>query len=863
MDSLTRSEAQERAGLLSHVEYDVRLDLTTSVTDQESFESETTARFHCRAPGASTFIDLLASAVRSAVLNGENLSLDAFTGTRICLANLQEVNELRVVATCRYQNTGMGMHRFRDPVDGNVYLYTQFESFAAHQVYPCFDQPDLKGTFTFSVRVPETFEVVSNTPVTSKTQESVCVWTFAKTPLLSPYVTAIVAGPYYQVRDQYQNVELSLYCRQSLAPYLESDELFAITKQGLAFFEARFGYPYPFETYAQSFVPEFRFGAMENVACVTFADTYFLFRSKVTERRRQDRALTILHEMAHMWFGDLVTMRWWDDLWLNESFATLMGYFALAGGTRFTNAWVSFAAGEKAWAYRQDQLPTTHPITADIPDTESVDLYFDGISYAKGAAVLRQLVARVGETAFFHGVQTYFRRYAYGNADLAGFLASFEEIPADDLARWAREWLETAGVNTLHVEFTAIDAGELNATPAPIERISGQRRFAAVQVRQEAPQNWPTLRSHRLAIGLYDTAPEGLVRRRQVELDLNGASTAVPALVGEPTPALVLPNDGDLTYAKIRLDADSLTTITHRLKEIGDDLARALCWSATWEAIRDAELATRDFVPIVLNNISGESDIGIAERLLSQARSAILVYGDPANRDNALASLADAALASLDAAVPASDRQLVWARTFIAAARRGQHVEILRDLLDRNLRFEGLAVDTDLRWQIVRALTAVGADGEEFIDAELRRDPTDEGQRHAATARAAMPTALAKARAWATVVDDPQVKLATARAIMGGFQRHEQASLLSPYVGRYFTTLGRAWQEHGPEFGLTFAEQMYPRVVADETVVRATDEYLAGDAVVPPIRRLLLEGKDDVLRILQARGCDTARGLVR
>ncbi len=581
-DNLTRAEAQERASMLSELSYDVDVDLTG---EGDTYASTTVIRFSAQA-GAATFVDLDATAVRELTLNGEAVPLDAFDAdrSRITLPAVAARNELRVVADCAYQHTGVGLHRFDDPTDGNRYLHTQFEPYDAHRVFACFDQPDLKGTFDLAVTAPEGWTVVSNNPVAKRegAEQNAVRWRYETTPVISTYLVAIVAGAYHVVEERHGGVGMALYCRESLAQYLDADEIFTVTRQGLDFFEAEFGYPYPFEKYDQLFVPEFNFGAMENPGCITFNEGY-IFRSRVTDASFENRAGTILHEMAHMWFGDLVTMYWWDDLWLNESFATYMGNDAVARATRFSDAWARFAAGTKGWALVQDQLPTTHPISADIVDTDAVRLHFDGITYAKGASVLKQLVAWVGRDAFAEGVRRYFRRHEWANAGLADFLGALEETSGRDLSAWAEEWLQTAGVNTIRASFTTASDS------------IGDGVYTSFSLEQAGEP----LRSHRLAVGLYDLGDEGLTRRRRVELDVVGTSTDVVDLVGERAADLVLVNDDDLAYTKIRLDERSLDTLEAHLSDIVDPLARNLCWSATWDMVRDAELATRRFVALV------------------------------------------------------------------------------------------------------------------------------------------------------------------------------------------------------------------------------------------------------------------------
>jgi aminopeptidase N len=541
-----------------------------------------------------------------------------------------------------------------------------------------------------------------------------------------------------------------------------------------------------------------------------------------------------------MWFGDLVTMRWWDDLWLNESFATFMSVLAQVEATRFKNGWVTFANQYKAGARRQDQLPTTHPIAADIPDIESVYLNFDAITYNKGACVLRQLVAYVTQDTFLRGVQRYIKQRQYSNASLADFLSDIEAGSGRDLKAWSKLWLETAGLNTLR--------------PLPT---SESETIGSLSIKQEAPPEFPTIRPHRLAVGLYDRKSGRLQLRRRVELDVAGEDTPVKDFDGERLADLLLVNDLDLTYAKIRLDERSLRTATEHLAELADPLARAITWAALWDMLRDAELPARRYLPLILKNIHGETDIGVVQDLLAQAVSAIFVYGDPANQDVALKTLADHALRALDDAPAGSDYQLAWAHAFISAARSPEHLSVVRGLLDGIKVFTGLKIDTDLRWAIVNALAGVGQD-DGLIDAELKRDPTDEGQRYAAASRAARPTAEAKEQVWASLMEDLTLPLATMRSMMRGFHRFDQRRVLEAYAARYFQSLANVWKERDIEIGLAFARMMYPSVVVDDHTIKVTDQYLARENVPGPVRRVLLEAKDSMQRAMRARAVDSA-----
>ncbi|PRH76796.1 aminopeptidase N, partial [Streptomyces solincola] len=582
LENLTREEARERAALLSVDGYEVALDLRSAVgegggEEPRTFRSVTTLRFTCAAPGADSFADLIAPSVHSVVLNGRELDpAEVFDGARITLPGLAEQNTLVVDARCAYSRTGEGMHRFVDPEDGEVYLYTQYEPADARRVFANFEQPDLKAPYRFTVTAPEGWSVWGNGAEESREGG---VWRFAGTAPISTYITCVVAGPYHHVTDVYRRdgieIPLGAMCRRSLARHFDADDVFLITKQGFDFFHDNFDYPYPFGKYDQAFVPEYNLGAMENPGLVTFREEY-VYRGKVTRAAYERRANVILHEMAHMWFGDLVTMVWWDDLWLKESFADFMGSFVLAEATRFTDSWVTFANSRKSWAYRADQLPSTHPITADIRDLEDAKLNFDGITYAKGAAVLKQLVAYAGREAFFEGARRYFKRHAYGNTRLEDLLAVLEETSGRDMRAWSRSWLETTGVNAL----------------TPLVTCDAEGRITELAVEQDGE----VLRPHRAAVGLYRLDGGELVRYARAEADVTGARTVVAGLAGERRPDLVLVNDDDLTYCKIRFDERSLETLRGHLGALSDPLARALCWSALWNMTRDALMPARDFV---------------------------------------------------------------------------------------------------------------------------------------------------------------------------------------------------------------------------------------------------------------------------
>jgi len=863
-DNLLRTEAVRRAELVRDVTYDVILDLTG---DEHTFLSDTTIGFAGGdgADGAELFLDLISKEVTAVTIDGENRNPeDLVDGTRVRLGGLTPApsgrHEVRVVARCAYEHTSKGLHRFVDPADQRVYLHSQFEPFDAHRMFACFDQPDLKAPFKLTVTAPADWEVISNMAAASSPSEAdgSKKWEFPPTPRISTYLTALVGGPYHSVHQSHQvagtqqTIDLGIYCRQSLAEHLDHDDIFLITRQGFDFFTKTFDYPYPFGKYDQLFVPEFFAGAMENPGCVTFTESY-VFRGKITELHREGRAGTILHEMAHMWFGDLVTMRWWDDLWLNESFATYMGNLSLAEGTRFTDAWASFASGTKAGAYAQDQLPSTHPISADIVDTDSLKLHFDGITYNKGASVLRQLAAWVGREPFEEALRGYFRRHEFDNATLADFLDALEGPSGRSLDGWSKEWLETSGVNTFRLELETEGEGD-------------EERYTSVVLRQSAAEDYPTLRSHRAAVGLYRLTGEGpnansggfLRLDRRVELDVVGAETVVKEMEGERAADLAVVNDGDLAYAKVRLDPRSMETLVHHMAGIEDQLTRSICWSAAWDMVRDAELATGQFVELVSSHVHAESDLRIALQTLGQATSAAHSYGDPAKVPAYRAKLARTAWDLLQKTAAGSDAQARWAAAWIGSIEQPADLAIARGWLEGAAVPTGLGIDVDLRWSIVMAAARAGSDDAvELIDAEKARDATDIGARRALAARAARPSVEAKEEAWNLAVDNTEAPVITVRAVLGGgFHQVGQEDALVPFVERYPDAFDKVWanRDHDVATGLT--SMLFPMTVIDDVTVEMADRLLSRSDIDPSARRVLVESKDRLERALRARNAD-------
>ena len=844
--NLTRAEAAERARIISVESYHVDLDLTG---DPETFRARTTVTFDAEA-GAHTFIDAITASVDSVTLNGTFLDpAKVSDGERIDLPDLAEHNELVVDSRMYYMNTGEGLHRFVDPVDEQVYLYTQFEVADTRRMFPVFEQPDLKATFQFAVTAPADWDVVSNqpTPEPFPVADGVARWEFSPTPVISCYITALIAGPYVKTTDSLvssdgRTIELGLFARRSLFEYVDAEEMFEVTKQGFEFFESQFGVSYPFEKYDQLFVPQFNAGAMENAGAVTFVESY-VFRSKPAQARVERRAITVLHELAHMWFGDLVTMRWWNDLWLNESFAEYMSTLACAQNTRYTNAWTTFAAGEKSWGYEQDQLPTTHPIKAEIPDLEAVLVNFDGITYAKGASVLKQLVAWVGQEEFMAGLNRYFDKHAWSNTELSDLMVELEAASGRDLTDWSARWLETAGVNTLVPQVEADDDGVITS----------------FRIEQLGQDGHPTLRPHRVAVGFYDHREDtGLLSRTfRVELDVDGEFTDVPQLVGRELPDLVLLNDDDLAYAKIRLDECSLATATTHLGDFEESLPRSLVWAAAWDSVHDGVSPARGYVDLVLSNVGHETDSTAVQVQLRQLDVALDRYLAPEHADEVRARAADTLWDLTAAAEAGSDHQWQFFRAFLRRACTEAHFDRIEGFFDGGVP-EGIELDTDTRWAVLIALVAAGRKGAEDVDRALAEDNTETGAIAAATARAAIPTPEAKAEAWRLVVTEGALPNSQQQAAIAGFFRVHDDALVTPYSSRYFDAVTGVWTERTHELAQQIAVGLFPRAVGQDTVDAAQAFLDRLDPALSGLRRIVLERQDAARRAVRAQAVDAA-----
>lgn len=847
-ENLTRQEAQSRSSMLKVSSYEIDLDLTSV---GESFPTATKVTFSCSKPGADSFIDAITTSVLSVRLNG--LDLDPATvadGTRITLPNLQAENTLEIKATAKYMNTGEGLHRFVDPVDNETYLYTQFEVPDSRRVFAVFEQPDLKATFQFNITAPSNWKVVSNQPspppVPLKNDPAKSIWCFEPTPIIPSYITAIIAGPYFETRSELISsngkvIPLGVFSRASLSQYLDADYIFEKTRQGFAFFEKEFNYPYPFEKYDQLFVPEFNAGAMENAGAVTFTESY-VFRGKVTDAIRERRVVTILHELAHMWFGDLVTMKWWNDLWLNESFAEYASTLATAEATEWNHAWTTFTALEKSWAYRQDQLLSTHPIVAEINDLDDVLVNFDGITYAKGASVLKQLVAWVGQEQFMAGVASYFKKHAYGNTELSDLLTELEQQSGRELKTWSKKWLETAGVNTLYPDIEESPSGEISS----------------FKIRQTATAEHPTLRPHRMVIGFYDLVDGVLSRVHRLELDIDGALTEVKELVGLKRPDLVLLNDEDLAYAKIRFDEKSWQCAIENLGKFENSLARTLVWGSAWDSTRDAESVAQDFIKLVLGNIAKEDQSTTMLTLLRQLVTTAYFYVAPENREKVISEIGTGLLNLARQAAAGSDAQLQFVKFFAQFANTGELLDALSDIRSGKEVLAGLKIETDLDWELLTGLVVGSRASESEIAEALSKDNTSNGQKAAVGARAALPTAKDKQAAWNLLTQSHELSNVLVDSASLGFVRVQNAELLSPYVDQYFENSLRIWQDYTFKIAEYLIENLYPLPLASEELSRKTQSWIDKPEIteIPALRRIFIEAKSNVDRALQAQQRD-------
>jgi aminopeptidase N len=833
-DVLTRDEARRRATQVSNVEY--VLDITLAAK-APTYRGSVVITFDSN--GDPTFLDFRGKTIERFRVSGVEVA-PRRDGHRIVLPADQlrsGANRIEIEYENEFDHQGDGFHQFIDPEDDQEYIYSNFEPFEAHRLFPCFDQPDLKASYTLTVTAPTAYTVISNAAAEANADagSGLTRHRFKKIGPFSTYLFALVVGNYHRASTMHGDIEVGFYCRTSMAKHLDTDELFEVTGQGLDFFGDFFGVSYPWGKYDQLFVPEFNAGAMENVGCVTHNE-FMVFRDPPTRAQRRERAEVILHEMAHMWFGDLVTMRWWDDLWLNESFATYMAYLCLDEATKFTTAWQDFNAGMKNWAYRQDQLITTHPISADIADTDQTFLNFDGITYAKGASVLRQLAAAIGPEGFREGMRRYFRDYAYGNTDLRQFLGSLEQGSGKDLGEWARLWLETASLNTLSATWEA----------------DGDR-LTSLKVLQTAPAHYPTIRPHRLDLGLL-RLDDGHVVTDVIPASVDAAEHEVPVPAATPTPGLVLPNINDLAYAKVALDRESVEFARANMERIDDALTRQLLWSSFWQMVRDQQLKSLDYLAFVREKLPLETDSELVSAVLGLAVSALDRYVPDSLREAEGHALFQTTFDALQK-TSSPDDTITWARAAIGSAMTAEDVTTLGKLVDGQIAVPQLELDQDMRWTIAIKHVIHGLAGaQERVKAEAELDPTDRGQRAQLQAEVSVPDPAVKEAAWARFSGEGYGSLYLTRAAMSGFHWWKQREMLAPYTDRFFAAIEGVFRDRDKEFASTFFRALYPSYRVNQDLLARTRDLLArNEGKNAILERAAKEAIDELERAIACR----------
>jgi aminopeptidase N len=777
---ITRAASAERARLLRVDSYDVALDFTRG---PEIFGSVSRIRFDCAEPGAATHVDLVARAVHEITLNGVRLDAPYVDG-RIALPALTGRNELTVVADCAYTASGTGMHRGDE---GGTFIYGKLAQAYARTAYACFDQPDLKAEFTFTVKAPPEWAVLSNQPLYSseRCDADSRTFRFLRTPRLPSFTTTVVAGNYHVERESYKEIPLELACRPELAADLDARALFDLTGKGLDFYASWLGAPYPYAKYGQVFVPELSCLASEDAGCVLISEQ-LLFRSGTNAAMDELRTNVVLHEMAHMWFGDLVTQEWWDDLWLSESFAEFCGSFAGQQLGLSPQAWSVFSVREKIPAFAQDQLPSAHPVASGAATVSEAIANFDGISYAKGASVLRQLAAYVGEENFTAGLRDYIARHAYGNATLADLIAAMAASSGKDAKAWSRAWLETSGPSRLRCEpgdFTIVQEGAV-------------------------------LRPHHVAIGLYELVDGKLARTRRLEVDVAGERTPVPELAGTPRPDLILLNDDDSGYVIVRFDPRSLDTVLSSVGELPDPAARAVCWNSVIDMVWQAELPVSAFAAMLADGMRSEPSDSMLHALHGQAEQ---ILTRPAGFEEGKGLLAEAAVQALRSA---DDRQRIWAELLSWTASTADQLDLIPVLMD------SLPLGSELRWSLLQRLAVAGRADEASIDAELAGNPSDASRRSAAACRAALPDARHKEAAWRLLTEGspgPETVSAVARGMM----QPEHAGLLAPYAERYLAEIPQIFATSSGHMRVRLANVLFPYPAVSPGFVFRIHEFLA------------------------------------
>ncbi|ABM01120.1 aminopeptidase N [Shewanella amazonensis] len=761
---ISAEQAANRSQRVSNVHYELDFNLNGSA----EFSATSKVRFQLGDTLSPLTLDLNKARITELLINGAKVYPN-YNGSYLTLNPRLLVsgeNQVQVSFVRPHSTNGEGLHRFEDPVDGRVYLYSHFEPAAAQQMFAVFDQPDLKASYKVRVTAPADWHVVTTTRESSiNAQGDMRVWDFPETPLLSPYNFSLHAGPYQVWQSSEARYPMRLFARQSIADKVTPQDWFRYTALGLDYFEQYFGIPYPFKKYDQLLVPDFLYGAMENAAAITFSESSFVSSGEMSLAQKQSLAGVIMHEMAHQWFGDLVTMKWWNGLWLNESFASLMGTMALAKIPEFSHAWQSFYAGGKQRAYTLDSLVTTHPIEVPVPTSGNAFDNIDAITYQKGAASLRQLSILLGEEAFRRGVSAYLKQYSYRNATLDDFIGSLAQAAGRDLTQWTRDWLYQPGVNSIEAEFSCEG-----------EQIS---HFA---LRQSAPADYPVLREQKVQVALFDADRHGLHRDRVVEVTFKGARTEVPALVGRQCPKLVYPNYQDWGYVKVNLDARSFDTARSQLSRTEDPLLRAMLWQSLWDSVTDGKLPLQDFLATALINAPLEKDLQMSTQIIGKLQSSAF-YLQSANKGKG--SFADKGLRALSqmslrrAMESRGDKELQgrWFDAYISLAYGGEAIDHLNDLLDGASKVQGLEIDQDRRWDIIARLNRLDALGaERRVREELLHDNSDSGQKSAIRARVQRPDGSIK-RQWLSKIAAGSEPFPKLRVAMANLYQPEQRLL--------------------------------------------------------------------------------------
>ncbi|MFS3130458.1 aminopeptidase N [Nocardioides sp. Bht2] len=801
---LQLSESIARRALLDELDYEVQLDLLDA---EEEFTSRTRIRF--RSKRGTTFLDLTPRAINAITLDGVAVDVDLVRNGRLPLDLSEGSHELVVEAVMAFRNDGEGLHLSRDPADDRRYVYGMSFMDAAPSIFACFDQPDLKAPYTFQVRAPKEWSVIGNAP---GTQVEPGVWHFERSQPLSTYFVTLVAGPWHLITDEHDGIPLALSARQSIAEHLERDaeELLTVTKQCFDEFHRLFGIRYPFGNYHQAFVPEFNAGAMENPGCVTFRDP-LIFTSKVTRGERIQRATTVAHEMAHQWFGNITTPRWWDDLWLNESFAEYMGNRVTADVTEFDDAWTHNSWSRRQWGLIADQRPSTHPVAGNgAVDALAALQDFDGISYAKGSSILRQLNARLGDETFFAGVIDHLTQHRFGNATMADLFGAWERAGAGELTSFTEGWLRTAGPDTLHHD-AALRA--LVRLPADVDR---------------PPHD------HTLSVALLD----GDTWRRE-SVEVTSAETPVPA-----AEAVVVDPDEE-TWALALADPASIDVLIGRNGGPNEPAIRAGLWNNVRSALHNAEVSPAQAIDLAAVTLVDEQVEDAFRSLVPWLlQKAVPLTRDPAA---ARARLHEAFRIRADSAEPGSTLQLGAMQGLISTA---SDVELL-DGWRREIGLpDGVTLDLALRWRIIDRLAVLGAVDETELAAEFRVEPSTQAAVALAGAHAALPNPEAKAWAWLRFTGAEEATNYELAAIGAGLWAGTDLSHAAPYQDRYFDEIAALPAVHSGWVLGEVADAFFPIATLSPDALTRADALIAEPGLDLTVRRRLVDAADELRRRL-------------